>query len=318
MKDAYRDKETWGFKPYGFTNFWGLSEDLYLDSNERGFTGKGKVTPSLCSVRELLANRNCAFCRLVVRSISTRNIVDIDDINPDLDLEGLSKFEIAQIEAVNPDHGCFITTNDKGWGFKLGQFQINASLHPGRMIKHCPRFIETIYLQDIREGRTPHTGRTIRQQVDLSTIEKWMQRFSDLTAPPKPHGELLLIDVIQRCIIRTSYQRRYFALSYVWGGSITLRCIKCNLNQLCKASSLDDYQSQIPQTIKDAMHLLSHIGERYLWVDSLCIVQDDEDLKHDQISRMNIIFASAFAVIVAAHGDNADAGLPDVQPQSCR
>ena len=248
LQDEYREKWTWQLKPYGFTNLWGLSEDLYLDSNKQRNTGKGKVTLSLCSVKDLLANRNCAFCRLVVKSFCIKHNVDVGDINPDLDLEGLSALEVAEIEAVDPKHGCFITTSDKGRGFKLRQFEINVSLHPGRMIKNCSKLVDTIHLQDIREMGTPHTGRTICQQVDFRTIEKWMQGCSEFTTPYKSHGELMLIDVTLRCIVRTSHHQRYFALSYVWGSSTALRCIKSNLNQLCKAYSLDNYQSQIPRS----------------------------------------------------------------------
>jgi len=60
----------------------------------------------------------------------------------------------------------------------------------------------------------------------------------------------------------------------------------------------------------------SQYGEKYLWVDSLCIVQDDADIKHVQIQNMDMIYRSAFAVIVAAYGGNAHAGLPGVRPGS--
>jgi hypothetical protein len=33
------------------------------------------------------------------------------------------------------------------------------------------------------------------------------------------------------------------------------------------------------------------LGETYLWVDSLCIVQDDENLKQDQLQQMAAIYA---------------------------
>ena len=52
------------------------------------------------------------------------------------------------------------------------------------------------------------------------------------------------------------------------------------------------------------------LGERYLWVDSLCIIQDDEDDKAIQIAAMDQIYSSSVLTIAAASGDNADAGLP--------
>lgn len=42
----------------------------------------------------------------------------------------------------------------------------------------------------------------------------------------------------------------------------------------------------LPTTITDSMELVSKIGERYLWVDALCIVQDDEKEVAEQTSQM--------------------------------
>jgi hypothetical protein len=53
------------------------------------------------------------------------------------------------------------------------------------------------------------------------------------------------------------------------------------------------------------------LGERYLWVDSLCIMQDTAD-KHDQIQQMDRIYQEAVLCIVAAAGRDANAGLPGI------
>jgi hypothetical protein len=58
------------------------------------------------------------------------------------------------------------------------------------------------------------------------------------------------------------------------------------------------------------------IGERYLWVDSLCIVQDDPQEKHGQIANMDAIYGNAILTINAAAGQDANAGLPGVRPLS--
>jgi len=55
------------------------------------------------------------------------------------------------------------------------------------------------------------------------------------------------------------------------------------------------------------------MGERYLWVDALCIIQDDSMDKEWQIARMGSIYSSAVFTIVAACGVDADAGLPGVR-----
>jgi Heterokaryon incompatibility protein (HET) len=62
------------------------------------------------------------------------------------------------------------------------------------------------------------------------------------------------------------------------------------------------------------MALVRALGERYLWVDALCIVQDDEENKTRQIANMDVVYGKAFATVVAIHGASADAGLPGVRP----
>ena len=69
----------------------------------------------------------------------------------------------------------------------------------------------------------------------------------------------------------------------------------------------------LPATLKDAAFVTSQIGERFLWIDSLCIIQDDPNFKHSQIAVMDRIYQSAVATIVAAGGSNVHAGLTGIR-----
>jgi len=64
------------------------------------------------------------------------------------------------------------------------------------------------------------------------------------------------------------------------------------------------------------MQMCQDLGQRYLWVDSLCIVQNDTEFQKQQIDIMDEIYASASFTIIAAAGDNADSGLPGVNKWS--
>ena len=66
---------------------------------------------------------------------------------------------------------------------------------------------------------------------------------------------------------------------------------------------------QLPQVLQDAIELTQYIGERYLWCDALCTVQDDADLNHSQIALMGIIYGRAFLIICGLSSDNASVGL---------
>ncbi|KAH7092560.1 hypothetical protein FB567DRAFT_517449 [Paraphoma chrysanthemicola] len=60
------------------------------------------------------------------------------------------------------------------------------------------------------------------------------------------------------------------------------------------------------------MTVCEQLQERYLWVDKMCIVQDDVNDKNRQINAIGQISSSARLVIIAAHGDEVESGLPGV------
>ena len=66
------------------------------------------------------------------------------------------------------------------------------------------------------------------------------------------------------------------------------------------------------------MQLASLLGFRYIWVDALCIIQDDPTDQSYQIGEMATIYSSASLTILAASGENSDAGLPGLGPSSVR
>ncbi|KAL8838917.1 MAG: hypothetical protein Q9170_001954 [Blastenia crenularia] len=67
---------------------------------------------------------------------------------------------------------------------------------------------------------------------------------------------------------------------------------------------------EIPNSIKDAMKITDTLGERYLLVDSLCIIQDNSEDKALQITAMDSIYSYAILTIAAASSTSADTGLP--------
>jgi hypothetical protein len=106
---------------------------------------------------------------------------------------------------------------------------------------------------------------------------------------------------------------RYFALSYVWGGVTQLQLLWDNLIPLSKKGSLEsDYYQQIPKVIRDAITITQDLDETYLWVDALCICQDDPWWKASQIAMMNQIYKGAVLTVVALDAGDASSKLPGV------
>lgn len=96
-------------------------------------------------------------------------------------------------------------------------------------------------------------------------------------------------------------QHNYMALSYCWGppeGSFTTtRETLPNRLSLITTDSM-------PQTFRDAVSLARDLGIRYVWIDSLCIIQDDKEDWQSESSKMAEIFSSAYLTVVSARGDS--------------
>lgn len=81
-------------------------------------------------------------------------------------------------------------------------------------------------------------------------------------------------------------------------------------------NGLKELRQNIPQTITDAMDMVLMIGERYLWVDSLCLIQDDENDMIPGIRTMDVIYEAVLLTIIAGSESDASSGLLGVHPES--
>lgn len=84
------------------------------------------------------------------------------------------------------------------------------------------------------------------------------------------------------------------------------------LTGLQRKGALQDEGRVLSRVIKDSMKLTQLLGERYLWVDVLRIVQDDNVNKMRHISNMDAIYKQASLTIVAHSGTSPDSPLPGV------
>ncbi|MCJ1434123.1 hypothetical protein MMC27_003489 [Xylographa pallens] len=154
-------------------------------------------------------------------------------------------------------------------------------------------------------------------QIKHDLVKKW---YNDCnhgncgTNPNNSYGREMpksfrLIDVDSDCIVHSVQKPRYVALSYVWGAARVLRNMKDIEKDLEVKGSLLERAKELPNTIKDAISLTRKLGEHYLSVDSLCIIQDDPDDQAEQITDIDLIYSSAVLTIAAASGDTADTPL---------
>ncbi|KAK0609459.1 heterokaryon incompatibility protein-domain-containing protein, partial [Immersiella caudata] len=97
----------------------------------------------------------------------------------------------------------------------------------------------------------------------------------------------------------------YACLSYCWGKEqqYTLK----NANEATLRSEIDF--PRLGQTIQDAITMTQLLGLRYLWVDALCILQDDANDKAIEIKKMASIYGSATLTFYIGQAESVKEGF---------
>lgn len=111
----------------------------------------------------------------------------------------------------------------------------------------------------------------------------------------------------------------YIALSHCWGKPTKEEWRKVcthveNYEARCRHLALED----MPKTFRDAITVTWGLGKRFLWIDSLCIIQGDEDDWERESQLMEAIFNSAYCTISATSATGFDQGfLLPRPPREC-
>lgn len=98
-----------------------------------------------------------------------------------------------------------------------------------------------------------------------------------------------------RLVSGADVQGSWAALSYCWGqgASENVRTLKANLEQHQRAIPV----RILPATVQNAIQLARALGFRYLWIDALCIVQDDSEEWAKEAASMGSVYLHASLVI---------------------
>jgi hypothetical protein len=96
----------------------------------------------------------------------------------------------------------------------------------------------------------------------------------------------------------------YVALSHCWGGAPAAATLQKHLAERERCLPLD----LLPATFKDAVKLCRALDIKYLWIDSLCIVQDDKEEWAEEAGKMSSVYENSIFVIAADSAWNCQAG----------
>lgn len=100
-------------------------------------------------------------------------------------------------------------------------------------------------------------------------------------------------------------QAQYIALSHRWGGKNPIKTERGNLNQRTEGFPYTD----LPPLFRDAVDTALALDTNYIWIDSLCIVQDDPEDWRAEAAKMADVYMNAYLTIAASAVPNSDSSF---------
>lgn len=97
---------------------------------------------------------------------------------------------------------------------------------------------------------------------------------------------------------------QYLTLSHCWGSSTHASLTSSNISARLKFRPY----SELPKTFQDTFFVTFSLGFRFIWIDSLCIIQDDLVDWKSQASMMGTIYKNARCNIAATWAADGDDG----------
>lgn len=149
----------------------------------------------------------------------------------------------------------------------------------------------------------------------VALIKQWLKKCEvehgcGISLPPSQMPSMILDvsdqDKIKLVRVPQDLRERYISLSYCWGkGSQSVMLNKSNQSDLASGVSV----RQLDPTIRDSITVTRQLGFRYLWIDALCIFQDDYEFKARELGRMGEIYRDATFTIVASAAKDVNDGF---------
>ncbi|KAH7245077.1 heterokaryon incompatibility protein-domain-containing protein [Fusarium tricinctum] len=208
----------------------------------------------------------------------------------------LDKYEDLQRSAHLGCSGCILLHEVWVWCIPDEQLRSSAwlsfNIDTSKMYFHL--FKQRVLVFDIEIFTLPEACEKLHERCSEAT-EFTPLRLFDL----QPSGN----DYIQLVSVTNA---RYPCLSHCWGNTRSKHLTK-RVNLLANEKGIP--LSELPMTFQDAISVTKALGIRYLWVDSFCIIQDDEKDWEAQASLMASIYENAYITLAAGASANDDGGF---------
>jgi hypothetical protein len=127
-------------------------------------------------------------------------------------------------------------------------------------------------------------------------------RLLDLSSPTSPEGSVRLIETAEEHPTGV-----YATLSHRWGAAQFIQLTRENAATYRKEIRIE----AMPKTFQDAVSVSKRLGVRYLWIDSMCIMQDKDDLSDwfHEAQLMHKVYSHSYCNLSATDGLSSSDGL---------
>ncbi|EWZ36568.1 hypothetical protein FOZG_10561 [Fusarium oxysporum Fo47] len=264
---------------------------LILDSKMKCITCKLTESPDTadqaCTYDELLqaAQADCPRCTFVLKCIRT----------------GAAHIEVGDILQVAASSDGYVTIHWSGGEISLEVFNEHG--------------VEGAEL-GIRRLRLGHFPSTTEFQTTTTTIQSWIKecvgthegcrsqiqdQSASFTCPKRlldlSNGTLVLRENLGQNL-------RYACLSHCWGKINIVKTTTQTIGSFKTEVPLD----QLSKTFRDAVDICRGLGIIYLWIDSLCIIQDSPEDWREQAAQMADVYQHSFLTIAATKSHDGSQG----------
>ncbi|KAH7310209.1 heterokaryon incompatibility protein-domain-containing protein [Rhexocercosporidium sp. MPI-PUGE-AT-0058] len=158
-------------------------------------------------------------------------------------------------------------------------------------------------------------GEVIKPADDLERVRSWITRCKDghkkcNAPPPNVFYPTRLLDVGSletpktHIVLGSDVEGEYTTLSHCWGLKPIVRLTKETLTQYLSEIGPEN----LSKTFTEAIHITRSLGIRYLWIDSLCIIQDDAEDWERESATMGKVYSRGFLNITASTSSDGSGG----------
>ncbi|KAK8128959.1 heterokaryon incompatibility protein-domain-containing protein [Apiospora sp. TS-2023a] len=198
--------------------------------------------------------------------------------------------------------------NDEDWSTPTGiVFHVTREKDARSVSRNVGGFFENVAVRrDIEE--VPSGPSSVDQ------ITTWIRRCRESHAqcqretPPLPTRVIEVGTEGGGCRLyesRHGERAEYIALSHCWGKITILTTLKKSVKAHTNCIQLE----ALPKTFQEAIQTTRSLGIRYLWIDSLCIVQDDAQDWARESAMMASIYRNAYLTLAATAANDGSEGL---------